>query len=565
MAFLSSSMTSGDKEFFSSLTPYDDLFDQFVDSDSYGLSDNTTDQSASDEWDKYFDIPESLTGSDTLGGPSQHMTHKRARANGCGGTAISPELPGCSSPAFNSQEYWAQAGTSDDGLFSNLLDFSSIDCHTSSPSSSPAFSKPRAPKHIKTTSNDLLQTQSGGIRKTSSKAPSSPHMAQPSVCRDRGEDDTWARRIEDEADRFDFTIPSHLASPPTTAPLPQMSWNSNAFQSNAGARAPSGSGDMLDEFGLPHFSPLTSPVLNTQVAPGTSYNTRLPSNTYFTAPYSPRDLEWSFTNSGPSLPNTTSYSSTPYYLNRNSQTTHTQTGMRSAPLPSLHTTQGLMMNCDTNIVPSIERDPVYCGVHISHTRSQSDNLRQNRFITPTSTRQPSFLDAPYNPSQQSFPQIQTMRIRRPPTPPTSHPSSSRRARSRSRSRKDSRSRARSQSRGPNTLHRRAKSSINLTQTLPYRNKQPGTFLPPSNTGKGTSGVAPSSTSGSGSGSGGGFVNYTPSDSRKILTGVAPSGSSKTKARREKEAIEKRRKLSLAAARAVLEAGGDSGALDSLDM
>jgi hypothetical protein len=54
----------------------------------------------------------------------------------------------------------------------------------------------------------------------------------------------------------------------------------------------------------------------------------------------------------------------------------------------------------------------------------------------------------------------------------------------------------------------------------------------------------------------GFVNFTPDDSRKILTGVAPSGSSKTKARRDKEAAEKRRKLSQAATRAIIEAGGD---------
>ncbi|KAL8937914.1 MAG: hypothetical protein Q9216_004176 [Gyalolechia sp. 2 TL-2023] len=53
-----------------------------------------------------------------------------------------------------------------------------------------------------------------------------------------------------------------------------------------------------------------------------------------------------------------------------------------------------------------------------------------------------------------------------------------------------------------------------------------------------------------------FVNFTPSDSRRILTGVAPSGSSKTKARREQEANEKKRKLSLAVLRAVEEAGGD---------
>ncbi|SLM33568.1 developmental regulatory protein [Lasallia pustulata] len=54
----------------------------------------------------------------------------------------------------------------------------------------------------------------------------------------------------------------------------------------------------------------------------------------------------------------------------------------------------------------------------------------------------------------------------------------------------------------------------------------------------------------------GFVNYTPNDSKRILTGVAPSGSSKTKARREKEAMERSRRLSQAALRAVQKAGGD---------
>jgi len=59
----------------------------------------------------------------------------------------------------------------------------------------------------------------------------------------------------------------------------------------------------------------------------------------------------------------------------------------------------------------------------------------------------------------------------------------------------------------------------------------------------------------------GFVNFTPHDGKRILTGVAPSGSSKTKARREKEAADKRRRLSLAAARAILEAGGDVAAFE----
>ncbi|KAM0480518.1 hypothetical protein ACHAP7_005082 [Fusarium lateritium] len=63
---------------------------------------------------------------------------------------------------------------------------------------------------------------------------------------------------------------------------------------------------------------------------------------------------------------------------------------------------------------------------------------------------------------------------------------------------------------------------------------------------------------SGSNGGGdiGFVNFTPSDGGLLMTGVAPSGSSKTKARREREAMERRRRLSEAAMKAVQAAGGD---------
>ncbi|KAK6530309.1 hypothetical protein TWF694_003669 [Orbilia ellipsospora] len=61
-----------------------------------------------------------------------------------------------------------------------------------------------------------------------------------------------------------------------------------------------------------------------------------------------------------------------------------------------------------------------------------------------------------------------------------------------------------------------------------------------------------------------FVNFTPHDATKILSGVAPSGSSKTKARREREAQEKRRKLSEAAAAAVLAAGGDPSTIENIE-
>lgn len=54
----------------------------------------------------------------------------------------------------------------------------------------------------------------------------------------------------------------------------------------------------------------------------------------------------------------------------------------------------------------------------------------------------------------------------------------------------------------------------------------------------------------------GFVNYTPNDHNVLMTGVAPSGSSKTKMRREKEALEKQRKMSEVMAKIATNAGVD---------
>ncbi|KAL6246449.1 hypothetical protein RBB50_006685 [Rhinocladiella similis] len=59
----------------------------------------------------------------------------------------------------------------------------------------------------------------------------------------------------------------------------------------------------------------------------------------------------------------------------------------------------------------------------------------------------------------------------------------------------------------------------------------------------------------------GFVNFTPADSAKLMSDVAPSGSSKTRARREMEAREKRKKLGEAALKAVRVAGGDVAAFE----
>ncbi|KAL7622753.1 hypothetical protein AAE478_006431 [Parahypoxylon ruwenzoriense] len=64
----------------------------------------------------------------------------------------------------------------------------------------------------------------------------------------------------------------------------------------------------------------------------------------------------------------------------------------------------------------------------------------------------------------------------------------------------------------------------------------------------------------GGGGGGGlsieFLNYTPNDKKVLMNGVAPSGSSKTKARREREAEEKRRKMGEEVMQAIRSAGGN---------
>lgn len=62
-----------------------------------------------------------------------------------------------------------------------------------------------------------------------------------------------------------------------------------------------------------------------------------------------------------------------------------------------------------------------------------------------------------------------------------------------------------------------------------------------------------------------FHNYTPDDKTTILSGVAPSGSSKTKARREKEQAERRRKYSEKAAAIIAAVGVDPSAIRDMDL
>ncbi|KXX81811.1 Regulatory protein wetA [Madurella mycetomatis] len=101
---------------------------------------------------------------------------------------------------------------------------------------------------------------------------------------------------------------------------------------------------------------------------------------------------------------------------------------------------------------------------------------------------------------------------------------------------------------PRKQHRTPSGSSTTATTIPATPRNHRTRKPNSHT-------TPSTNELSGA-SGDGFVNYTPQDRTLLMTGVAPSGSSKTKARREKEAAERQREFRDRLARMVQAAGGD---------
>ncbi|TGJ84938.1 hypothetical protein E0Z10_g3847 [Xylaria hypoxylon] len=109
-----------------------------------------------------------------------------------------------------------------------------------------------------------------------------------------------------------------------------------------------------------------------------------------------------------------------------------------------------------------------------------------------------------------------------------------------------------------------RSSLTVRKQRSFSRRPGGEPRTPSTSTSATFAATPTPGSGGG-GIGGamGFVNFTPSDKNQLMSGVAPSGSSKTKARREKEAHdrekeaqEKARQISEIAYKAVREVGGD---------
>ncbi|KAL1392969.1 hypothetical protein HDK64DRAFT_314092 [Phyllosticta capitalensis] len=564
--------------------PYDQIFDQYVDTDLLDMnSDNTAEGTSSDDLSNLFDVSSSNGSSAAKTSPMPHW-----------------DAPGHSEPQNGSQQAWSYIGqnvaqaapqgnltsiypeshgrvaASDPGLFS--FDQPPT-CSPQVPADPFAFSSPSSPNPAAIASlkpakkfNSLpirgnkKQTPSV-IRRTVSKGSFSPKMMRSTPYR-TGYQEIWAKRVG---------APPLSPPPSTKVPQEEATYGYN-FTPNLPYTNPNEVADLDQQLSL-----ASQPYSNRsqmQMTPVASPSTQDASSTRssFHAPTDPSNNPYPIHELGEALasppqtgrlPSSTwnqnstaafdfGYSSSSdYQPDRDAQAWWTPTTTHAAPqatyppartdfmgvssAPSDLATGGLMINCEPAAMGSLldAHAPAGPGDGAPFANSSPVVYPAPMFGNTTPLGPPH--NSPYIHAPPPHPPtnghvgiplgIQPQRV----TPPSRSPTNS-----------------------PPTAHHpyamrsaRRDSSQNHAQPRPrshHRRKSSG------HQGGGSGGSAPRPASV-------GFVNYTPDDSRKILTGVAPSGSSKTKARREKEAAEKRRRLSQAAARAILEAGGDLATLE----
>ncbi|KAM0721522.1 hypothetical protein Q7P37_002447 [Cladosporium fusiforme] len=447
-------------------------------------------------------------------------------------------------------------------------DFLSLGGHPSPPAVPPSpteqslsvqrrrVSRPAAANGKKATATSAARSvsrgRSTGVSKTASaaatsnpyatirKVSTSPHkMMTPSRYR-AGFKDVWAYKLEHSADpkKYQLRVPSHAQqrlmlpeSPPPSARLVQDGFAAfgapvAVMQANPLSAYDAELSPLTTSFQQQAriFTPIESPLFEPQ--DDISYFDAIPPVP--SVPINNYGLQTVPLNiTSPVFPERTSSLAAnrigSFDFGLGSTTTDTD-GWASAALPAMTVPQYAttvfsdpFAGLEHSIIPTIEQpDSLTAGLGISCDPALvSGSFSATADVAPLPNTdyqmnpQPTANGLPSTPHRRS-------RVRSDsPSPPLTEPRSARRT-----TRGPSTSRSRCTSR-----HRRAKS----TNSAPRH---------PTNSDKS------------------GFVNFTPHDSTKILGGVAPSGSSKTKARREKEAADKRRRLSQAAVRAVVEAGGD---------
>lgn len=413
----------------------------------------------------------------------------------------------------------------------------------------------------------------GTVRRFHRKSNSSPAMAQP-MSAHHGRN-PWAHRLEASAELFDKHYQRGPVSPPPSASLGEwedsMAFNSQAMNANTSLQQsnfqPASTGGYAT-------LPTSSGQQFGHTPPDSFYNPCSNPDTIITSPQVDRTLSWDGTSASPyqfSLDSTSMHqsfddtevqqwwppNSMPYvgtdmqhYPPQRRPARHNSMAPgQSYNSPTSPSSMAGLMISDSGLgspfspIPSIpyqqqtqQNQIVYPSDPVEHPYQTSDNYCRRRMSSYNSVSH----------SQSSRSSSPSRRARTPSVPYSGSGSGS------GSSHRRAASRSRSTHRNSAAVDTHA--HHNHAQSHHRRSKSQGaaSVRSPTKSGYGSVSSGPSNA---------GFVNFTPQDSRRILTGVAPSGSSKTKARREKEAAEKRKKLNLAARRAVIQAGGDIGALE----
>ncbi|KAF2850082.1 hypothetical protein T440DRAFT_518570 [Plenodomus tracheiphilus IPT5] len=531
----------------------DQLFEEYVETDFLQqFSESTADRSSSDDLAHLFELPPS-NENELFGTSSSPMLNRDTADAWHKALQKCEQKPTPSVPDISSS-FYVQSQGKESLSDSELLSFEDIfeldrNLNQLRSISQPSTPRPHTPRTVKKAVSFNDRATPRGIQKLPKKSASTSFtkMMQPSYYR-TPISDVWSRKMDTTADSLQLQAPPNdLNSPPPSSRIIQHE-NGNGFfaqdhQAFGNNRSPLTSDEphtpnidfsnyqltpqaspalglsahsssaFPDNMGMTYSSSVSSAALSALHTPPSS--NRLPMTTW--GPDTSPTLEFGFSASPDFCSTKTAgwWDDSTHHPAPNFRETHSRSSNHNMSLSV--PMGGLGISCDTAAFGDF--GAVGLGVSVGET-------------TMSGAPAPSFdmagYTAMYTPPQQHIVNIGHRPLSRTPSP-TPQPRFHRR-------------RPSGQS---HSHHQRASHS----STASSRRKS-------------SNGSSQSSRQASTGGSG--FVNFTPDDSRKILTGVAPSGSSKTKARREKEAADKRRKLSQAAMKAVMEAGGDIDSLRRLE-
>jgi len=550
--------------------PFDDLFDQYINLDPFESSQGFNDSSASCEPENPFEAGNSSSGSEPAGtSPTTALNARHAQLHQPCWTAGWPNQQNVASSTQGYQTF-VQQYTGNEAAFSEEENLSlegilrpSITSHhrPSSPPSTPPSTASRKKSKSAVTTPKTIRRRELDVRKSSNRNSSiSPRMMRPSHyhAADLPSYQEWTQRFEN----FNLDLPADnlpMSPPPST----RVSQDEKMTRFIVPEAAEHNQTDRQEQrFSVPMgsiTSPLSPPTAQMHNAQRVALQRRITTDgigypaamyphidVHSPQPQSQNRASWMSTAEAstdldfetpsnfqpPSewWPTGVPQPSHPYYQTAPTAIRHASQGIPQFPSDPF-ASQGLLISCEPSGMPGNHNPFVTEDPSGNYFTTASSDL----FNQPPATKQTFSPRAPSPPTNHHQHHPQPLRSRSPSASPTSTPHPPTTTRTHHNHHNHHQKSRRPSSKPPSSHHRRKSSS----SSTPHPPKTP-TTMPPTPTV--------------------GFVNFTPNDSKKLLAAVAPSGSSKTKMKREKEANERRRKLSLAAVRAVQEAGGDVGAL-----